>query len=51
LWVRLRALRDADPDAADIEPLAEAIAELLPRAALPGEAADQAMLELLVGRR
>jgi hypothetical protein len=51
LGVRLRALRDADPDAADIQPLAEAIAELLPRAALPDEAADQAMLELLVGRR
>jgi DNA-binding transcriptional MerR regulator len=51
LGVRLCALRDADPDASDIEPLAEAIAELLPRAALPDEAADQAMLELLVGRR
>jgi DNA-binding transcriptional MerR regulator len=51
LGVRLRALRDADPDAADIQPLAEAIAELLPRAALPDEAADEAMLELLVGRR
>jgi DNA-binding transcriptional MerR regulator len=51
LGVRLRALRDADPEAADVEPLAEAIAELLPRAALPDEAADEAMLKLLVGRR
>jgi DNA-binding transcriptional MerR regulator len=51
LGVRLRALRDADPEAAEVEPLAAAIAEVLPRAALPDEAADEAMLKLLVGRR
>jgi DNA-binding transcriptional MerR regulator len=51
LGARLRALRDADPEAADVEPLAEAIAELLPRTALPDEASDEAMLKLLVGRR
>jgi DNA-binding transcriptional MerR regulator len=50
LGVRLHELHDADPEA-EVEPLAAAIAELLPRAALPDEAADEALLKLLVGRQ
>src|SRR5262249_23024062 len=48
---RLRALRDADPDAPEVAALAGEVAQLLPRSVLPDQASPPERLELFLRRR